>query len=182
MSAIPLSVEWSLLGLLRQRPRHGYALHQELSDSQGLGLVWTLKQSQLYALLEKLEARGYITPTLDTENYPPRKIYHLTDAGRAALDAWLREPVEHGRDLRLEFLAKLYFAQLEGPTVTRALLQQQRAACQTWLRQQQQALEDLPEAQTYETLVREFRMGQIDAMLTWLDRCEESLIETEEMS
>ncbi len=180
MSAIPLSVEWSLLGLLRQRPRHGYALHQELSNNQGLGLVWNLKQSQLYALLEKMETRGYITPTLDTETYPPRKIYHLTDAGRAALDAWLHEPVGHGRDLRLEFLAKLYFAQLEGPRVTRTLVRRQREACRTWLRSQKQAIVTLPQAMTYETLVREFRMGQIEAMLNWLDQCEESLIETEE--
>lgn len=180
MSAIPLSVEWSLLGLLRQQPQHGYALHQELSDAQGLGLVWNLKQSQLYALLDKLEQRGYISPTLDTESYPPRKVFHLTNEGRAALDAWLREPVKHGRDLRLEFLAKLYFAHLEGRAVTRALLRRQREVCQTWLKQQYRATEALADTQTYEALVREFRAGQIKAMLSWLNLCEENLIKAEE--
>ena len=65
MTPTPLTIEWSLLGLLRQQPMHGYELHQMLSTAEGLGLIWHLKQSQLYALLERLEERGYLSSTLE---------------------------------------------------------------------------------------------------------------------
>ena len=39
MTPTPLTIEWSLLGLLRQQPMHGYELHQMLSTAEGLGLI-----------------------------------------------------------------------------------------------------------------------------------------------
>ena len=36
----PLTIEYALLGFLRQQPRHGYEIYQQLSDPTGLGLVW----------------------------------------------------------------------------------------------------------------------------------------------
>ena len=50
----------------------------------------------------------------------PRKMLRLTPRGREAFAEWVRNPVEHGRDFRLEFLAKLYFAtQVERSTLRR---------------------------------------------------------------
>lgn len=175
MTPTPLDIEWSLLGFLHQEPRHGYALHRKLSQSKGLGIVWNLKQSQLYALLDKLEQRGYIEHTLEPQaSRPPRKVYALTPEGEDALHAWLEEPVAHGRDIRMEFLAKLYFARREGPNSVRRLLNAQRQICQNWLRLQQASDGDQEEPYTW--LVRQFRAGQIEAMLDWLNLCEETLL------
>src|SRR5438093_383044 len=55
----PLTVEHALLGFLQQQPMHGYEIYQHLAGLAGLGLVWQVKQSHLYALLDKLEADGY---------------------------------------------------------------------------------------------------------------------------
>ena len=41
----------------------------------------------------------------------------LTPDGLAAFDRWVASPVAHGRDFRLEFLAKLYFAMQSRPGV-----------------------------------------------------------------
>ncbi|MFV0259592.1 MAG: PadR family transcriptional regulator, partial [Acidimicrobiales bacterium] len=38
---------------------------------------------------------------------PNRSVHHLTASGRAATGRWLDRPVEHIRDLRIEFLIKL---------------------------------------------------------------------------
>jgi DNA-binding PadR family transcriptional regulator len=172
----PLSIEWSLLGFLAEQPLHGYEIHQRLSQAAELGLVWHLKQSRLYALLARLEERGYVDHTMELQDArPPRKMYSLTPVGKAALDAWLHAPVEHGRDFRLEFLAKLYFAQREGEGVLRALFAGQRGLCQDWLALQQAALET-QEPDTFEWLVYRFRLGQVQAILEWLDVCEGALL------
>jgi PadR family transcriptional regulator AphA len=174
---LPLSTEFALLGFLRQRPMHGYEIHHQLSNATGLGLVWRLKQSQLYALLAKLEREGFVTTAIEyQEARPPRKMFELTERGRQAFKEWMQRPVAQGRQLRLDFLAKFYFAQLEGPEVTAQLIERQRAACHSWMQQQEEGLEALREGRPYDWLVHQFRRGQIEAMLAWLDKCQEVLI------
>jgi DNA-binding PadR family transcriptional regulator len=177
MVRLPLTTEHALLGFLRQEPIHGYEIYQRLSDPAGLGLVWRLKQSQLYALLAKLEERGYITATLEPQQArPPRKVFQLTQAGRDAFLDWVQTPVAHGRQLRLDFLAKLYFARRETPKVAAQLIERQRATCRQWLAEQQSQAEEVRDSQPYDWLVHQFRLGQIQAMLDWLDTCEETLL------
>jgi DNA-binding PadR family transcriptional regulator len=177
MARLPLTIEHCLLGFLRREPMHGYELHQRLADPDGLGPVWRLKQAQLYALLARLEEEGYVLATLQPqEPRPPRKIYRLTRAGRAAFLNWVKAAVPRGRQIRLEFLAKLYFARQEGPEVAAQLLARQRAACRDWLQGQQAEAERIGRANPYEWLVTQFRLGQIEAMLAWLDECEQTLI------
>lgn len=170
MVKAPLTLEHALLGFLRDEPMHAYEMHQQLHQAEALGLVWRIKQSQLYALLARLEEVGYLTTiTTPQETRPPRKMLHLTPAGRAAFERWRTGPVEHGRDLRQEFLAKLYFARQEGASCVSNLLEAQRAACHTMLA----ALQARAEAaeQPFARLVYEFRRSQIEAWFAWLDRC-----------
>lgn len=168
------TLELALLGFLRSQPRHGYAIHGLLSDPAGLGPVWRLKRSQLYALLNKLEDAGYVTTSLEPqESRPPRKLFHLTPSGEEAFLAWVQSPVEHGRSLRLEFLVRLYFARREGAGVVARLLAAQREQCQAWLDEEEAMLSaEVQEGHTYGQLVRHYRLGQMEAMLAWLDHCE----------
>ena len=106
---------------------------------------------------------------------PPRKVFALTPAGEQAFLKWVQSPVAHGRDVRLNFLVKLFFAQREGAQAVANLLKRQRIACQNWLTQQEEAANRLRETQEYEWLVCQFRIGQLQAMLDWLDTCERSL-------
>ena len=97
-----------LLGLLMSRPRHGYELYQTFEAE--LGRVWQIGMSQLYAHLHQLEETGQVAAhTEPQEGRPPRKVYHLTESGRAAFEEWLRRPAPYVRHLRVEFLARLYF-------------------------------------------------------------------------
>lgn len=174
MRQASLSIEHALLGFLRQEPKHGYAIHQQLCDANSIGSVWRLPLSQLYALLGKLENAGYLTTTTEPqENKPPRKLFHLTDQGEAAFLTWVQEPVYHGRSLRLEFLVKLYFARREGAGMATSLLAAQREKCQEWLVTEQAMLDrEIAGGREYGRLVHQFRLGQIQAMLTWLAQCE----------
>jgi DNA-binding PadR family transcriptional regulator len=178
MPRLPLTIEHSLLGFLRHKPMHGYEIHQQFAEPGGLGAVWRLKQSQLYALLARLEEDGYVTGAIQAQAdsaRPPRRVFRLTRSGREAFLDWVRSPVLHGRQIRLEFLAKLYFARQESDALVAQLIERQRVACRDWLAAQRKLAGSADQAQPYEWLVSQFRIGQIEAMLHWLDQCEQSV-------
>jgi DNA-binding PadR family transcriptional regulator len=173
----PFTVELALLGLVRTQAAHPYELHQRLRESRDLGLVWQIKQAHLYALLARLEAAGYLISIPEPQaNRPPRKMLHLTEQGRAVFAHWLHEPVAHGRDFRLEFLAKLFFAHQEGPATVAALIERQRDACRRRMRDLDRQIAALPADQPFERLVVQFRSGQLAATLAWLDSCAQALL------
>jgi DNA-binding PadR family transcriptional regulator len=167
MTRRPLGIEFALLGFLRDAPQHGYQIHQMLSDPTGLGDVWRLKQSQLYALLTKLENDGYLHSELEIHDAarPPRKMYRLTKDGRAAYQLWIKSPVTVPRFVRQEFMAKLYFARQEDAEKAKALIELQRAVCQQWLDEMKSKAE-LP---SFRSLIQQYRIGQITATLNWLE-------------
>jgi DNA-binding PadR family transcriptional regulator len=173
----PLTIEHALLGFLRQSSMHGYEIYQHLSEPGRLGAVWHIKQSYLYALLTRLENEGLIAMiTLQVQDFrPPRKVYALTSSGEKAFLDWVQTPVAHGRDVRLNFLVKLFFARREGAEAVTYLLERQRIACQGWLIEQEETANELDKTQAYEWLVCQFRIGQLRAMLDWLDVCEQTL-------
>ncbi|MBV9789209.1 MAG: PadR family transcriptional regulator [Chloroflexi bacterium] len=171
-----LSIEHALLGFIQEQPLHGYEIHQRLQAAQQLGLVWHLKQAHLYALLSKLESDGLIAAELIAqEARPPRRLLQLTAAGREAFANWVAAPVQHGRDLRIEFLAKLFWAQQRGATPTEQLIAAQRDECRMWLDNLRVEMAQSTDTTPYALLVLEFRRGQIEAMLEWLDTCESAL-------
>ncbi len=172
-----LTVEHALLGFLQDTPLHGYELHQRIQAAQRLGLVWRVKQAHVYALLAKLEGDGLVQAELIPQDArPPKRLLQLTAAGRTLFDTWLSAPVEHGRDVRVEFLAKLFWAQQAGVVATKNLLAAQRRVTSKLLANIDNELTGQDDAQRYTMLVNEFRRGQLEAMLRWLDTCEATLI------
>ena len=55
-----MSVRNALLGLLEQRPRHGYELHDAFEAMAGGEDNWDVKPAQVYATLARLEPAGLI--------------------------------------------------------------------------------------------------------------------------
>lgn len=169
-------LEFALLGLLRREPLHAYEMYQRLRRGELLGQIWQLKQSHLYALLARLEEQDLIHGATELQGVrPPRRMLALTAEGTAAYSAWVITPVQHGREFRLEFLAKLACAANEGPATVARLLASQRETCATWLNDLRGRIAAVPESQPYDRLVLEFRAGQISAILSWLERCEQTL-------
>jgi Predicted transcriptional regulators len=166
----PLSIEYILLGFLEKSPIHGYDLYKKITTFEAISLVWNLKQSQLYALLDRLEAAGLIASTLiPGEAHPDRKQYHLTESGRKTFYAWRDNPVQHGRDIRMEFLAKLYFALNSSPEKALDLIDEQKANCVSWLTIFRNDVLNTAEDQFYEKIVFSYRASQIEATLDWLE-------------
>ncbi len=116
---------YALLGLLTLGPASGYDLKRLIEAS--LRNFWNESYGQIYPVLKELAAAGLATSRPDaTQGRRARKVYTLTAAGRAALHAWLAEPVEP-QPARLEILLKLFFGRHAGPAVNRRHLEQFRA-------------------------------------------------------
>ena len=168
------SVEYCLLGLLGERSMHGYELHRELGRKTGLGLVWTVKQALLYAILAKQESEGLIASELVArEGRASRRVFHLTAEGREAYELWLRAPSSR-KDFKLDFLVKLHFAGREGGAAATTLIAGQRKLCCSWIDDMRERSGSC-EAGSLDALVYRFRIGQLEAALAWLDECSECL-------
>ncbi len=175
-SSSPLTLEFILLGLLEERPMHGYDLFRALQRLEGLAMIWRVKQSTLYALLDKLEGQGFVEyKMLPGGAHPPRKDYRPTKAGQAAFRAWRQAPVEHANEMRQEFLARLYFAQRRDARSALDLVDCQQERCRTWQATLQDEFEALDGAPSFERFVFSFRVQQVEGMLAWLDRVRQEL-------
>jgi PadR family transcriptional regulator AphA len=165
-----------LLGYLQQSPLHGYQIYQLISDPAGLNTVWKLKQAHLYALLVRLEEAGYIAGSVQKqETRPARRVFKLTVKGETAFQEWLKSPVDTPRQVRQEFQIKVYFARLAGNKTLGSLIHQQQAACQRWLDTRLALAAQIEGSNSFTNTVYKYRLGQIQAILTWLDWLETDL-------
>jgi PadR family transcriptional regulator, regulatory protein PadR len=77
--------EPAVLLLLRERPVHGYELLEQLPDLTGE----RVDMGNLYRFLRLLESDGIVRSDWDDRAAgPSKRIYELTDEGRALLDQW----------------------------------------------------------------------------------------------
>jgi DNA-binding PadR family transcriptional regulator len=75
----------------------------------GIGNLWSLQHTQVYAEPERLTKAGYLTETRE-DGGRRRKLYRVTPAGRSAFDTWLgEEPSAEPPELRDIGLLKLFF-------------------------------------------------------------------------
>jgi DNA-binding PadR family transcriptional regulator len=176
MVKLPLGMEYALLGLMRGAPAHAYAIHKRLAQTDVLRMVWHVKQRQTYAALDRLVDEGYIREHREVAGRrPPRRMFQLTAAGEAAYARWVTTPVQHGREFRQEFMARLYCAGREGPATLAVLIAAQEAACAeriAWLASQAEDAATAP----LDRLVVRFRLGQLLATRTWLAECRAELL------
>lgn len=91
-------LEYCVLALLRNGPRYGVEILEELSVVS----VMTTSQGTIYPLLSRLRREELVETHLrESPSGPPRRYYTLTDTGRAALAeftrAWplFRDAVDH---------------------------------------------------------------------------------------
>ncbi len=79
-----------MLLLLAERPGHGYDLTERVAR---FSPAWARTPNAIYRDLRKLEAQGLIVSVLEPSQIrgPARRIYRLTPAGQASLQAWVEE-------------------------------------------------------------------------------------------
>src|SRR5512136_3065712 len=123
-----MSVRYAILGLLAQRPRHGYELRSAFEAVVGGDANWAVKPAQIYTTLERFEQAGLVERSSDLGEgeEPSRGVYAVTAAGMEALKEWFDNGTapEHQRD---EFFVKLMLALVSGEADPLRIIQIQRA-------------------------------------------------------
>jgi PadR family transcriptional regulator AphA len=160
-----LPAEYAVLGLLAIRPMHGYEMARYF-DRDDLTEVCPVEQSLLYTYLRNVEERGLVAAReIRVGRRPPRRIFHLTGPGRAALDEWLKRPVDRIREVRLDFLLKLYMLRELDPAAERDLVRRQLEVCETY----RERLEGrAATASGFEALVVGSKLSAARATVDWL--------------
>lgn len=79
------NAELAILGLIVERPRHGYAIEQTIEE-RGMRDWTEVGFSSIYYILNKLEKDAFITSRLEKTpgRGPARKVYEITEEGRSA--------------------------------------------------------------------------------------------------
>lgn len=86
------TLEYGLLGLISLAPMSGYDVHKAFATTPLAH--FSSSPGAIYPALRRLERRGLLQATLDrTTETRPRRVYSLTEAGNAALEAWLHQQV-----------------------------------------------------------------------------------------
>jgi len=112
----PSLTEWAVLGLLCEKPAHGWDVARALSPEGDIGQIWTVSRALVYRAITVLRDLGYLIDHGSTPSAsgPHRVVLAATPRGRQALRRWLAHPTEHVRDLRSELMVKLLLLDRAG--------------------------------------------------------------------
>ena len=163
-----LSPEYALLGILMTGPKHGYEVHSYFSFY--MNQFWRLSMSQVYALLKRMEKnRMVISKEEWQDKRPAKKIFSITHIGKERFIKWVHSPVNHVRDLRIEFMAKLFFLKKLNLMNASTIIDKQIEILQekecTIHYSKEKIMDDFQKA------LYSFKIKQINSAIEWLKEC-----------
>ena len=165
------------LALLSGERAHGYELKQSLEQEFG-DLLPALNAGQIYVTLGRLERDGLVVGHAVPGDGRGKRVYELTDAGRAALAAWIDAPVA-GTRLKDEFFMKFVVVASVRLAEPKQLLEGQRREYLQSLRDLNAVLDANGKRPAAELLV-EGAILHLKADLEWLELIEQRLALMEE--
>jgi DNA-binding PadR family transcriptional regulator len=171
-----MSIKHAILGLLADRPLHGYEL--KAAYEAELVPATQLNYGQVYTTLERLGRDGLVAHEVVSQTErPDKKVYALTAAGRRELQAWLRSPSPLDLDLRNETFLKLILAQRLADPDPEEVLTVERRSCFERLHEvtRARARADKEGASVPTVLLLDLAVLRLEAFMKWLERCEEVL-------
>jgi DNA-binding PadR family transcriptional regulator len=108
-----MALEHALLVALSEQPASGLELAKRFSRS--IGFFWQATHQQIYRVLARMDAEGWVQVTeVSQSGRPVKKVYDVSPAGRAVLAQWLAEPTETP-GLRSDLAVKLRGATFGDP-------------------------------------------------------------------
>jgi DNA-binding PadR family transcriptional regulator len=166
------------LALLSGEHAHGYELKRALEQEFG-SLLPALNAGQIYTTLARLERDGLVDGETVAGDSRGKRVYRLTEAGRALLAKWIETPAS-GRGLKDEFFMKFVVASSSGLAEPGKLIESQRREYLQSLRDLNGLLEPNGKSPAAELLV-EGAILHVKADLEWLELIERRLALREEV-
>jgi DNA-binding PadR family transcriptional regulator len=100
-----MALEHALLVALSEQPASGLDLARRFGRS--IGFFWTASHQQIYRVLARMDADGWVeVTTVAQTGRPDKKVYAVSPSGARVLAAWLAAPTDTGA-LRSELAVKL---------------------------------------------------------------------------
>jgi len=105
-----MALEHAILVSLSERPASGLDLTRRFDAS--IGFFWSATHQQIYRVLARMEADGWVTSDLvPQQGRPAKKVYDVAGPGRDELARWIAAPtpIESGRsDLAVKLRGASY--------------------------------------------------------------------------
>lgn len=160
-------LELAALGLLQQKPLHGYYLKQQLELFMS-GCI-SVNYGSIYPLLKRLEQRGAIAVMEEEgEGSTGRKIYSITERGRML---WTQKMLEHPQEswvnARSRFAIKFFFFSNLEPERRIKLLEHRLMVCR--LRLEDRDSEPMP-TDPYQAALWEHCREVVQNEIQWLSQ------------
>ncbi|MGV9631711.1 PadR family transcriptional regulator [Streptomyces sp. NPDC003487] len=170
-----MSLKYAVLAALLEGEASGYELSKVFDVS--LANFWPATPQQLYRELERLAGDGLIEARLvQQERRPNKRMYALTEEGRAQLSAFAVEPPRRPTVIRDELLIKIQAMDGTDPAATRALIEERRSWARGKLDRYRRVRERLLAGRDEEQYLREAdRVGPYLTLMAGISFEEENL-------
>lgn len=170
------TLRYAILGLLNRKAMTGYDLSKEFQTS--LAEFWHAKHSQIYPELKSLAEDGLITfQTEITGTVLEKKVYSITEAGKAEFLQWEQSKSKIKQLPKDEFKLRLFFSDSLPKDAQIQLLTDHLEQHQQWLQHLQDNLskfDTIPptQASTFsDYLVLLGAISREKSMCDWLQTC-----------
>jgi len=165
-----MSLKYAVLGLLHERPMHGYEMKKIFEIS--FARLWRVSPGQLYPTLRKIVAEGLAKKkVISQEGKPNAHLYRITDKGKSAFSDWLSTPAATMPLFRYDFMVKLFFyekLERQRAEAEIELLQARHKDFIQELRRMKKEIRD--QADEFQLLIIEGGILFARAGMKWLDR------------
>lgn len=164
-------LELAILGLLKERPMHGYQLSRELSDAHGP--FWRVSYGSLYPTLRRLERDGAIEAAprdeVGAKGKGRRKtVYRITERGEEMFLDLLQEAPHEGQAEDARFRVRLAFFRYLAPETRIRLLERRRSTLEDRLAAITEALRSPGEQDDYQRSLIEHGRVATESDIAWL--------------
>jgi len=176
-----MSIRCALLGLLAEKTMHGYELKSKFDDITGG--FWQLNCGQVYATLVRLQREGLVERVPSSgPSQSERRVFRITEEGRAAFEDWMAYPVAQPRPLRDDLFLRLAFCNGVSLETIFRMINRQHDACMVQLQRiRKRKGEPAPGPSGSSSVIRSLLMDAaefyVEAELRWLSHIEGELTE-----
>jgi DNA-binding PadR family transcriptional regulator len=171
----PISLSYAILALIGE----GGASAHDLVDyvRRGGPAFWTSAPSQVYAEPKRLERLGWVSATAEPGKTRARRVYRLTDRGRAALREWAARPAPYAAIRDQAHVRLLAGDMLDDDEIVASLaaMRPQLEAVEALLAESEQRALELPHRTRYLLLAQSLGRHLVAAYRAWIDQVEREL-------
>lgn len=171
-------LELAILGLLKERPMHGYELKKRLSYM--LGHFWTVSYGSLYPALKRLEKADAIERAYSVkEKTRNRNVYRITAEGEDRFMSQLAEKVDDGSLADSDkFEIRMAFFQYLSPEARLVLLEKRRECLEEQVSRFKAYRSSNKEQDRYRTGLVRHKVELAKSDIRWLEKLIEQEKET----